>query len=182
MPVSARYWRFRAGDVSWNTQWGYYHINLTEIALYESSDCSGSAIAASSATGSSQYSTTYTPGKAIDGNLSTFWSTAWHRSDGWISIDCGSAVSVDSFKFTRSIFNRLGIYWKNWIVEYSSDNLEFTELTNVDTENAAINNSWQEFHNLQPVLLENLFLTNFQKDIPWLYGHWDAVVAAASRP
>ena len=149
--ISARYWRFRAGDKSWSLAWGDYHINLYWILLYTSTDCSGMAISPLGALASSEYSATNSAAKAIDNepSLTTFWSMAWYRSVGWLRVDCGSAVELNSFKFVRNSYKGHGIYWKKIIVEYSNDGTNFTELCTVATEDTAVDKSWQSFYYLQ---------------------------------
>lgn len=151
MAISARYWRFRAGDKSWSLTWGDYHINLYWILLYASTDCSGTALSPSGALASSEYSSTYSAAKAIDNDpsLTTFWGMAWYQSSGWLRVDCGSAVELNSFKFVRNSYAGHGVYWKKIIVEYSSDGTNFTELCTVATEDTATDKSWQSFYELQ---------------------------------
>ena len=156
--ISVRYWRFRNGDVTWiyaagYTVYGAYHINLYEIDIWTSADCSGTPIPVSAVTTSTNYSISHTGAQAIDNNIDTFWSDALGRSSSWICLECGSAVAIGSFSICRNIqfygSQYYGNYWKKIIVEYSSNGTDWTQLLTVDTENTQINQSWEYFTNLQ---------------------------------
>jgi hypothetical protein len=139
-PVSPahRYWRLKATDISWTTYWdssGAGTIALWELRLFSSTDGSGSNLALNkSASTSSYYGTGYEGSKAVDGNLSTRWTTLIIDTFQWISIDLTTPVEIHSLSL-RSLAYQGQCHPKTADIQWSDDNSNWTTLVNKSLPN-----------------------------------------------
>jgi hypothetical protein len=69
-----------------------------EFRVYSGAGQSGTDLAPTSITASYQYSATYAPSRARDGNVNTMWWTLGSSAPQWLQYDFGSSVSIGSFR------------------------------------------------------------------------------------
>ena len=143
---AVRYWRLLAAATSWVTYYGKYQWNLYEVYLYASADASGSRISVSATTESTKYSASYPGANVVDGNAATFWGTVWDQtSPQWVAFDCGSAVTVGSFKID-TFCAAGGMYGPKKIsLQYSTDGTNWTTLATVDVADSTIQHTIRTF-------------------------------------
>ena len=122
--ASARYYRFRATDTTYNQIYGAYHWNQAEIGLYASIDGSGERVIPVNAVASTMYSGAYAGTAAFDGNNGTFWSTAWHQTvPQFVTADLGSPKLIRSIRFINTDPER--VYPRSFAVDLSNDGVTF---------------------------------------------------------
>lgn len=82
----------------------------------------------STATASSEYAPTYAAGKAIDGNGTTFWSSADDGLPQWIKFDLGDGNAEAGYRYSITARNPTSNYLAAWTLEGSNDGVAYTTL------------------------------------------------------
>jgi aryl-phospho-beta-D-glucosidase BglC (GH1 family) len=77
---------------------------------------------------------TLTGNFAVDGNLSTRWASAMGTDPQWITVDLGNTYSINRIRI-----NWEAAYGKNFLVQVSSDNSNWTTLQNVQNNTSLTN-------------------------------------------
>ena len=85
---------------------------------------------------SSTETTTLTGNFAVDGNLSTRWASAAGTDPQWITVDLGNTYSINRIKI-----NWEAAYGKNFLVQVSLDNSNWTTLQNIQN-NTSLSNDY----------------------------------------
>lgn len=85
---------------------------------------------------SSTESTTLTGNFAVDGNLSSRWASAEGTDPQWLTVDLGANYNINRVKI-----NWEAAYGKNFLVQVSADNSNWTTLQNI-TNNTSLTNDY----------------------------------------
>ena len=88
----------------------------------------------SASASSTQFLTSYTPAKAVDGSDSTRWSSSWSDNQ-WITVDLGSAQSID-----RAILHWESAYGQSYKIQVSTDNSTWTTVFSTATGDGGTDN------------------------------------------
>lgn len=84
------------------------------------------------ATSSSDEGAAWNAAQAVDGNVNTRWASQWSDAQ-WIKVDLGSVQSISRVKL-----NWEGAYGKNYQVQTSTDNINWTTIHTVTNGDGAI--------------------------------------------
>ncbi len=87
---------------------------------------------------SSQYSASFTPDKAVDGDMGSSWASQQNKNTEWIYVDLGSVLTIDEVK----IFWDSTYYARNFTIQLSNDTVEWINVSeytnNEDDETDAL--------------------------------------------
>ncbi len=83
---------------------------------------------------STQFLTSHTPGKAVDANDGSRWSSSYNNNQ-WIRVDLGAAQTV-----ARVILNWESAYGRAYRIEVSNDNTNWTTVFSTTTGNGGTDN------------------------------------------
>ncbi|HVK22142.1 MAG TPA: discoidin domain-containing protein [Actinokineospora sp.] len=98
-----------------------FHVDA--FVIYDS-ECSLST--GKTATASSQYSSSYSAAKAVDGSLSTRWAQQGGQwTSAWLKVDLGDSYSVNSVRSNFHYPSGSGVKYQ---IEYSTDDVTYTML------------------------------------------------------
>ncbi|OBZ09653.1 hypothetical protein A8L34_20440 [Bacillus sp. FJAT-27264] len=64
-----------------------------------------------------------TPDLAVDGNITSRWSSSWGNTNDWIYVDLGASAQVD-----RIVLRWEGAYAKSYKIQVSQDELQWNEI------------------------------------------------------
>lgn len=98
---NSMYWRFLAGDVTWEVSYPYYW-NIFTLTIYTGFNLTGTDVTLSATATASTSVPGYGPELAIDGNDGTRWASSYNNGIGyqWISLKMPSNTIIRSFRMT----------------------------------------------------------------------------------
>jgi hypothetical protein len=129
--VSARYWRVMGVGDAWDIGLGSALMEVAEIQMFESIDCTGTNICiGATASGSSTWQGD--PSAVNDGSTNTYWASARGSSTPeWWGITCAAPKTVNSLVFYPRA-GGLGQYAPRTAkLQYSIDNSTWTDVGSV---------------------------------------------------
>lgn len=110
-----RYWRAQAFLGAGSGQ------SIAEIDFRETVGGANISRAGGTATASSFFSATFSPDKAVDGNLSSIWSSNGEQDTAWWQFDFGSARTVREISLTKRSSSTQAL--REGAFQYSSDGI-----------------------------------------------------------
>jgi len=118
--------------ISWQNRPTYQQV--VSFPAHRGDDISNLALGRPATASSTQFLTSLTPGKAVDGNDSTRWSSNWSDNQ-WITVDLGSARTVD-----RAILHWEAAFGRSYLIQVSGDNRSWTTVFSTTTGDGGTDN------------------------------------------
>jgi hypothetical protein len=110
-----RYWRLYCDNAQ-------TRIGIGELQLRSEIDGDNLAVSSALVDGSSEYSATYSPSKAVDSNISTHWTTPTSSDPQWISYDFLIERDIVEVAIQAGA-NDSSLTIQDFDLQYSSDNV-----------------------------------------------------------
>jgi len=111
---------------------------MAEIEAFESNDLSGTEVlSGGTATASNNYNAGQSAPKAIDGSLSSIWSSGGGLSDyQWWQCDCGSSFAIASMRFYANDPASAALHPREAVLEASNDGSNWTTFATIEPPNS----------------------------------------------
>jgi len=114
---------------------------------------------------STQFLTSNTPSKAVDGSLTTRWSSSYSDNQ-WIRVDLGAATSV-----SRVVLRWEAAYGRSYRIEVSNDGSAWTPVFATTTGNGGVDNI-----SFAPVNARYVRMAGVQRATSYGYSLWELEV------
>lgn len=116
---------------------------------------------------STQFLTSHTPGKAVDANDGTRWSSSYNDSN-WLKVDLGSAQTVG-----RALLHWESAYGRAYRIEVSTDNSTWTTVWSTTTGNGGL-----DIAAFTPVTARYVRMQGVTRGTSYGYSLWEFEVYA----